>query len=292
MESASPSPPSNLRAVFYRRLLSTVSLWAVVGLAVWSGDLRAMVAVAAFFGLAGTFEFAGLVRGSESRQAKSHASFMIIMCTAWWLGAVWFVFQRGELPFWWDLIILMAAMQGSFLLCFRQGLEGEVTLRRVFSTVFGVLYTVVCFGFLVRVLLEGQALLLFVIAVTKFSDMGAYAVGCLIGRHKMCPSLSPAKSWEGFVGAFIGGYVAASLVLWLRPAEELLPLKWVHCESLVPLLVLAAVVGDLAESVMKRCLAIKNSGRVLPGIGGVLDLTDSLIFAVPIFYGCLKWIEG
>jgi phosphatidate cytidylyltransferase len=156
----------------------------------------------------------------------------------------------------------------------------------------------VCFGFLLRIADFGAAshefervfLLLFCVMVTKFSDMGAYAVGSLFGKHKMIPHISPAKSWEGFVGAFLAGLgAAAGMLAWVP--EKLAPLTWQSGLLIVPVLVITAVSGDLAESVMKRCVAIKDSGHTLPGIGGVLDLTDSLLFTAPVFYAYLCFIK-
>jgi phosphatidate cytidylyltransferase len=99
----------------------------------------------------------------------------------------------------------------------------------------------------------------------------------------MIPHISPAKSWEGFVGAFLGSFGAAALLMSFMP-DKLAPLNWLHAMVLAPVLCATAVTGDLAESVLKRCVAIKDSGHKLPGIGGILDLTDSLLFTAPVFY--------
>ena len=198
---------------------------------------------------------------------------------------------------WLDLAAITASVHGSFLLCYRQQLEGALTLQRIFNTVFGTVYTVIFFGFMVKVVyfnpedpMNGSFLMLFLIMVTKFSDMGAYAFGVIFGRHKMIPHISPAKSWEGFVGAFITSFAAAAILLAWIP-EKLAPLNWLHGLILAPVLCATAVTGDLAESVLKRCVAIKDSGHKLPGIGGILDLTDSLLFAAPVFYFYLTAIS-
>jgi phosphatidate cytidylyltransferase len=198
---------------------------------------------------------------------------------------------------WLDLAALTASVHGSFLLCYRHQLEGALTLQRIFNTVFGVVYTVIFFGFIVRLMyfqpdgigITGFFLVLFLIMVTKFSDMGAYAFGVVLGKHKMIPHISPAKSWEGFVGAFVGSFVAAIILLLAIP-EKIAPIGWLHGMILAPVLCATAVTGDLAESVLKRCVAIKDSGHKLPGIGGILDLTDSLLFTAPVFYFYLSAI--
>jgi len=81
------------------------------------------------------------------------------------------------------------------------------------------------------------------------------------------------------------------LMLWWQP-EELAPLTWTHGLILVPILVFVAVTGDLAESILKRCIAIKDTGHKFPGIGGILDLTDSLLFTAPVFYFYLSGVAG
>ena len=200
---------------------------------------------------------------------------------------------------WLDLAALTFGVQGAFLLCYGKELEGEITLQRIFATVFGIVYTVIFFGFIVRLMyfrgdgsgLTGMFLMLYLIMVTKFTDMGAYAVGSLIGKHKMIPHISPAKSWEGLGGAVLGGFVAAVVLLSTVPPGRLLPLNWFHGLVLVPIICFAAVTGDLAESLIKRCLAIKDTGHKFPGIGGILDLTDSLLFTAPVYYFYLMAIS-
>jgi phosphatidate cytidylyltransferase len=127
------------------------------------------------------------------------------------------------------------------------------------------------------------------IMVTKFSDMGAYAFGSWLGKHKMIPHISPAKTWEGLGGAFVGSFLAMTCLMYFAP-EKLLPLSWTTALILAPLLCALAVIGDLAESILKRCHQIKDSGQKLPGIGGMLDLTDSLLFTAPVCYFYLKAI--
>jgi phosphatidate cytidylyltransferase len=287
--------PSN-RRVFASRLTSTLVLWAVLTVAFkWKQDWL-LVAVTGFFGVFGAVEYFRLLRGD------SHRSFPMLglgICLAYWATVSWWVLShRGQPPMWLDLAALTLAVQGAFLLCYRHNLEGTATLQRIFSTVFGVVYTVIFYGFVLRLMYfheeggkpGGVFLVLFLVMVTKFSDMGAYAFGVVFGRHKMIPHISPAKSWEGFLGAFVGAYSGAVLLLLLIP-HHLAPVGWLHGMILAPLLCLTGISGDLAESVIKRCTHIKDSGHSLPGIGGVLDLTDSLLFTAPVLYFYLAVIS-
>lgn len=143
-----------------------------------------------------------------------------------------------------------------------------------------------CFG---RTLDDGVKTLLWVLLVTKIMDMGAYVSGSLFGKHKMIPHISPKKTWEGFLGACVITVVAGILfkTLWSGslPFGEWSMLK----TGLFALFLgLVSVVGDLAGSVIKRALGVKDSGKILPGIGGVYDLIDSPAFTMPV--ACLFFL--
>jgi phosphatidate cytidylyltransferase len=120
--------------------------------------------------------------------------------------------------------------------------------------------------------------------------MGAYITGSLIGRHKMIPHISPAKTWEGFAGALFFAQLAACGLYALLPEQLAALHSWPHVIALGFLLAILAVIGDLAESVVKRSLHAKDSGNMLPGIGGGLDLIDSICFTAPALYFYLVWI--
>jgi len=288
--AAPTSPPSKGR-VFFSRLSSSLVLWVVMGLAIQWKSQTLFAAIACFFGVAGAVEYFRLI--IRDAQHRSFPLLGLFICLGYWAMVIYHVLtKKTEPPMWLDLAALTLSVHGAFLLCYRHELEGEVTLQRIFSTVFGVVYTVIFFGFIVRLMyfrgdgsgLTGVFLMLYLIVVTKFSDMGAYLLGSLIGKHKMIPHISPGKSWEGLGGAFLGSLLGAVLLLSIVPAHHLLPVTWLHGLILVPIMVFAAVTGDLAESIIKRCIAIKDSGQKFPGIGGILDLTDSLLFTAPVFY--------
>ncbi len=133
--------------------------------------------------------------------------------------------------------------------------------------------------------------LLSMIAVVKLGDIVAYLVGASIGRIPMAPKLSPGKTWEGAVGSIAGALLAAWLVLEQPFFGQRLPLQpfggWVGYGLLVGT---AGMAGDLAESLIKRELGAKDSGQLLGGLGGVLDLIDSLLFAAPVAW--LMWVNA
>jgi phosphatidate cytidylyltransferase len=176
------------------------------------------------------------------------------------------------------------------------------SLLAVAANVLGFVYIAVLFNFAARILFAipsgeavgivgtpGAFLLLWLLAVTKFTDMGAYITGSMIGRHKMIPHVSPGKTWEGFAGALIFSQLAGIGLFLLFPTQLSVFGNLGHVIALGFILAILAVIGDLAESVVKRSLNAKDSGRMLPGIGGSLDLIDSVCFTAPAAYFYLQW---
>ena len=131
----------------------------------------------------------------------------------------------------------------------------------------------------------GEDLLLFLILCVSISDTGAFYVGTWFGRTRMAPGVSPKKSWEGAAGglsAAVGGGLLAHV--WFYRS---LPLT--HAILLGLLLGAMGILGDLAESMLKRPVGAKDSSRLLPGHGGVLDRVDSLIFSAPVLFYYYKF---
>src|SRR4051794_36657402 len=178
-------------------------------------------------------------------------------------------------------------------------LRDDAPLRTMAYTLFGLLYVLWLFNFMTKIVyivprspsgaVMGQFYVLYLIAITKFSDMGAYLTGSLIGRHQLIPHISPKKTWEGFFGA-LGFSLFASLMLFKLMPGHLSVLNWTHATVLGLLLGFAAVIGDLAESIVKRSTGVKDSGSLLPGIGGALDLIDSLLFTAPLLFFYLRLV--
>ena len=124
----------------------------------------------------------------------------------------------------------------------------------------------------------------YLVAVTKAGDMGAYLCGSLIGKHPLMPHVSPKKSVEGVFGGLL-----ASLAVSLAAGPYLpVPLSFIHLLILGLLIGIVGQIGDLAESLMKRFCSAKDSGAIFPGMGGILDVVDSILFTAPIFYFHLK----
>jgi phosphatidate cytidylyltransferase len=127
------------------------------------------------------------------------------------------------------------------------------------------------------------------VVATKFTDMGAYLVGSTLGRHKMIPRISPKKTWEGTVGGIAFAIGGVFLCRWVMP-NEMAALTNLHAVIIGLLLGVAAVIGDLAESLIKREAGVKDSSTILPGHGGCLDMIDSLLFTAPLLYVYMRLV--
>jgi phosphatidate cytidylyltransferase len=158
------------------------------------------------------------------------------------------------------------------------------------KTLFPILFVGLSFGFLIGIRSfpgeDGRDLLLLLFSCIILADTGAYYVGRAFGRHLMAPVLSPKKTWEGAFGGVVASVLGAILAhVWFY---QRLPL--VHAITLGAILGVTSIVGDLSESMVKRSGDVKDSSGLLPGHGGVLDRTDSLIFSGPILYYYYRFV--
>jgi phosphatidate cytidylyltransferase len=186
------------------------------------------------------------------------------------------------------LLVVVAAAASLLGGLFQPGRPAE-TMSSSAATLFTVFYPGVLMSFLVGLRTAegemGRQLLLFLMAVIWMSDAGGYYVGKALGRHKLCPSISPNKTVEGALGGIVFGVLAAlGWRAWFLP--ELSPLAPLFAAALV----VVGILGDLGESVMKRGAGVKDTAALVPGHGGVLDRVDSLLLAAPLFYYTYRWI--
>jgi phosphatidate cytidylyltransferase len=205
-------------------------------------------------------------------------------------------------PWHWVLGVFTAVVLAAFLVEMAGFREAGHSVVRIALTVWIASYLGVLPSFLAQLrwpppgspgaadaegVLNGATLsLVLAIFVPKCCDIGAYFTGRLLGRHRMAPVLSPKKTWEGAAGGLILSVVAAIGLSRLGP--PLLPGIW--AEAGFGLTVgLAGMLGDLAESLIKRDCLQKDASQAMPGFGGVLDVVDSILFAAPVAYGWLRW---
>jgi phosphatidate cytidylyltransferase len=306
----SPPPASPSKGViFFRRLGSSVALWSFVLLALFIGRnlvgdvlfLMVMLMIA----MLGLEEFYVLVTkaGFDCFRKWGLVGGILLMTST-------FLYVQGGLR---DNVapskandfetgILILFVLG---LCFRQFMskKGGSGLLRISTTLFGLMYVPWLLNFIQklhffpavmgedgqRVTIDGNYYVLYFILVTKFSDLGAYVTGSLIGKHKMIPRISPGKTWEGFGGAIVISTLV-SVVFAHFLEHKLYGMNLMHAIILGVLLSVSAVVGDLIESIFKREAGVKDSGTWFPGIGGILDLMDSLLFNAPLMYLYLRHV--
>lgn len=170
---------------------------------------------------------------------------------------------------------------------------------RIAKSSLAFVYIAMLFGFVVahRQIQDnnhlGVAAIVLIIATVKTSDAAAYFVGKSMGSRKIAPKLSPNKTVEGAFGAIVGGIVGAAIVVFLvcpQIIQVTVPKPWWWFLVYGLAVTLAGMVGDLAESLLKRDAQIKDSSSWLPGLGGVLDVIDSLVFAAPVSF--VIWLIG
>lgn len=293
------SPPLSKSAVFLRRFLSSAILWTLVLTALFSSNRfisdYVFLAVMVFLAATGLAEFYGLVahRGIVCFRTWGIVGGVLLMIGTF-LNLIGKIGTSGSPA-------RVNDFETSFLILFVLGLclrqffarTNMTAMLSISTTLFGLMYVPYLLNFMQKINffpgVQGQFYLLYFILITKFSDTGAYAVGSLIGRHKMIPRISPGKTWEGFGGAILFSTLA-SLVFVYFLGDRMRGMTWMHAIILGVVLSVTAVVGDLIESIFKREAGVKDSGRLFPGIGGILDLLDSLLFNAPIMYLYLRHI--
>lgn len=291
--SAPVRPVINPRT-FLKRLFSWGALWIVALWFVFCGWDTGCLLLIACFGLAGQWEF------YRAQEEKGHKVFKqsglfcgaLIFANSWYFlihhpGHAHLVHFGGEL-------VLVFALLGALIRLVVVPETHKAPITTAALTLLGLMYVPFLFNFVALLALtpgdpgQNRFLLIYLLAVTKFSDVGAYVIGSLIGRHKMIPRISPGKTWEGFAGAIVTS-LAISIALTQAMGAGGRVISFADSIILGLLLPLVSVVGDLAESVVKRDASIKDSGHSIPGIGGALDLIDSILFTAPVLYFYLQF---
>ncbi len=301
--AVTPSPPVQSKAlVFARRSASTLFLWGLVTAIFISHRSWGVLGLIGVLAMIATVEYFQMLRAAS---VKCFPRFGILLAAVYSGGVYWYFLNGGKtVPPDIDALAVFIAIAVPFTLQLRHPIRGIEGLLAVAVNLLGFVYIAFLFNFTARVTFiipdlspqpglvssAGAFALLWLLAVTKFTDMGAYIVGSMIGRHKMIPHVSPGKTWEGFCGALLFSQLAACGLYALFPEELAFFREWKHVIFLGVLLSVLAVIGDLAESVLKRSINAKDSGKMLPGIGGSLDLIDSLCFTAPALYFYLKWV--
>lgn len=250
-------------------ILILIAIAAIFLLPIWIFSVVASI----FIGI-GLYEFFSL----DSKKAFPRGFILLGICAGVLLPYITYCYRpTGGI---WEALFFIIALISLFIMQFtRKENQNSVTL--IALTLFGVFYVGWFFTFLVKIrfLEDGHKLVAYLLLVTKTGDMGAYLVGSNFGRHALIPRISPNKSVEGAIGGFLVSLVFAmigwSFLRWM-------PFKVIFTSGI--LIGIFAQLGDLAESLVKRDYQVKDSSPFLPGLGGTLDVIDSILFTAPIFY--------
>ena len=209
------------------------------------------------------------------------------------LALVWLFLLDSRFPAWhvldWGLAGVLVISLGWQVLRYRQ-----TTVRAWSGAIASGLYVGLCSSCLVKLRAlprDGLWWTLIIVPVTLFADSAAYVAGSLWGKHRLAPLLSFGKTWEGYVvgvlsGASMGAFLGWAWALRAGPGSTV---RWPHSLILGLLLAALAPIGDLAISIVKREAGVKDSGKLLPGHGGVLDRMDSVLFAAVIGHAYVTW---
>ena len=257
------------------RIISACIMLPLLLLVLWGGPF--IIAAAVVVGFLGVREF---YKGFEAAGAKPCYPIAYVALAA--LYAINIIApERTELLMLWIVLVTAASMVYGFNVKERQ-------LEDMTSTLLGIIY-VIFFSYHIVLIDQSQhRVLIWLVFLAAFgTDIMAYFTGMALGRHKLCPDLSPKKSIEGAVGGVLGSIVFCGIFGWFVMPEAL-------TECLVIGLVgsVFAQLGDLSASAFKRRMGIKDYGTLLPGHGGILDRFDSVLFTAPLVYYCILLLNA
>ncbi len=258
-----------------KRIITAVVALSLVLLAIFVLPQNITLVILGFVICAGAWEWAAFAGLKSPQSAVAYSALIGVVCAgAWYLVQTQTGFTQS--------VYVIAMVFWAF--CFLAVLKFPVQFARPLVFVVGFLILVPAFVALASLFTEpdGPRILLVSLAIVWAADVGAYFAGKRFGRVKLAPAVSPGKSWEGV----FGGLVAVALLAWLAsywlgmPARVLLPLSLA--------VALISIVGDLTVSMFKRNAGLKDSGKLFPGHGGVMDRVDSICAASPLF----AWVLG
>ncbi|MCF6807310.1 phosphatidate cytidylyltransferase [Thiotrichales bacterium 19S9-12] len=258
-----------------QRIITGVVLGLVALLAILTFPIYLFELVIGCVLLLAAYEWAGSFLG-----LKGILKYFYVLCIAIGALIIWsfpdtFQWVLVIAALWWLIALLLIKLYSS-------GMINKI--HQVLKIMMGFLVILPAWVGVIILKSENEMLLIFVLLAVVLADSGAYFIGRLYGKHKLAPSISPKKTWEGLLGGIcfsVVGSLVFSFALNLSSLHELGVFV-----SLAVLIVLFALLGDLFESMIKREVGIKDSGNILPGHGGILDRLDSVFVALPLFIFC------
>lgn len=284
-------PMNNLQ----KRLISGPSILVVIlAAAYWAPAVSICVVLAALAGLA-LMEFYRLLdlQGIPSFRIMGVVFSVLLIAVTWASYTFNVAVMAGE----WELFVILGLVIAILVRQFPQK-NNDQPLATMACTLLGFLYVPFLFNYFTKLtfswepigVLEtvsptGRLLVFYLIAVVKFTDIGAFAVGNRWGRHKLIARISPGKTWEGLAGGILTGLITSLVFQWIAGGQFGVVTMRVHDAMILGVLLpVMGTLGDLTESMLKRAAKAKDAGGIIPGMGGMLDVLDSLLFAVPALF--------
>lgn len=205
----------------------------------------------------------------------------------------------------WEQLVLAVGLMTILLRQFPQK-HNLQPLQTIGCSLLGIWYVPYLFNYFTRLVFldqplwtagpvgaTGRTLGLYVLLVVKMGDIGAYFTGSRWGKHKFFPRISPSKTWEGFLGGMTASVLSSAVFqIAVGGAFGKYTLTLWDAGLLGLLLGCAGILGDLFESLVKRASGVKDSGGIIPGMGGILDIVDSLLFGLPVLYAYILVFAG
>ena len=259
-----------------KRIISSAALIAIIFAVIFSKALCGLTVV--LFIIAGLYEYFTML---EKKGISIYKYFGIGMGVIIPLS-IMFQFEPTKN---WELLFIVLALLFLILMQFKRRNNSGVIVD-ISTTLFGILYVSWFFSFAIKIryMDGGLGFLAALLLITKLGDIGAYVVGRSFGRHLLIPRISPNKTIEGALGSFIFSLIGALISM------AFLDFGYLHLILIGTGLSILGQLGDLSESLLKRDCGVKDSGNLIPGMGGMLDEIDSLLFTAPVFYFYLSAI--
>lgn len=259
-----------------KRVISSLALISIISIVIFFDWLCGLVVT--MFIIAGLYEYFLML---EKKGINIYKYFGIGM------GAIipLSIMSRFEPTKSWELSFIVLALFFLILMQFRRRNSSGVIVD-ISTTLFGILYVAWFFSFLIKIryLPAGLGYLAGLLLITKLGDIGAFLIGSKWGKHLLVPHISPKKTVEGALGSLVFSILGAAISKSFLPFDN-----WQLLLIAIGLNILGQL-GDLSESLLKRDCQVKDSGNIFPGMGGVLDEIDSLLFTAPVFYFILAAI--
>lgn len=259
-----------------KRILTAFGILIVLAVAIYGGP-KWIAVLAGIIGIMAVYEYFYMMG-----TAFNYKPFNPIC--VWSLATCFVIIVGGNiLPYQFIFGGLMVSfLVGVMIMILDYSSKGAILLAILKDHVLATMYITLPLALGISVVSGGYGIawLFFLLLAVFTSDIGAFYVGTLLGKHKLCPKISPNKSVEGAIGGFILSVVCTSIYqeIWL---------PHISLTQTLPMGILCAIAaqfGDLFESIIKRSMGVKDSGHMLPGHGGILDRIDSLLLAIPVFY--------